>query len=276
MEKILVAVDSQNMDESSVSFACYIARLTQSKLTGIFLEEPVMEEEIIFTASGGGTYIESITVSHDHEDANALLIRQENISLFRELAKEEKVEANIYLDKGVPAEEIVAESRFADALIVNAEAYFSDMDVNSPTGFVKNILHDAVCPVIISPDQFNGIDNIIFCYDGSKSSIFAIKQFTYLFPQFESKKIKILYLKNEEELATDEQRRLTEWLKYHYISAVEWVMPQTDTKEPFFNYLVDKKDDFIVMGPYGKGLLSSFFKNEGQDASALPIFVSHV
>lgn len=276
MEKIMVAIDSQKMNHKTIGFACFLTRLTQSKLTGIFVEQPVMEEEIIYKQSARGTEVESIGIISSRNDEINELIRDEYINLFRELTQEEKVEANIHLDQGLPVEEVIAESRFADVLIVDPATSFSDIRENPLSGFVKNILHDAECPVIISPENFEGIDNIIFCYDGSKSSVFAIKQFSHLFPQLKSRIVKILCLKNEEELGRDELRRLTEWLKYHYNNNVEWIIPQPATKASLFDYIIDKQDDFIVMGHYGKGMLVSFFKKESEKTAALPIFVSHV
>ena len=85
---------------------------------------------------------------------------------------------------GIGVSEIISKSRFADVVILNAATCMTVYDENFPSFFVKNILNNAECPVIISPEIFNGIDNIVFCYDGSKSSVFAMKQFTYLFPEF--------------------------------------------------------------------------------------------
>ena len=38
MEKILLAIDAYNPDKNAIEFACYLGRLTKSKITGIFLE----------------------------------------------------------------------------------------------------------------------------------------------------------------------------------------------------------------------------------------------
>ena len=44
MEKILLAVDAINPDNNSLEFACYLGRLTKSKITGVFLENLPIEE----------------------------------------------------------------------------------------------------------------------------------------------------------------------------------------------------------------------------------------
>ncbi|MDR3714232.1 MAG: universal stress protein [Puia sp.] len=294
MEKILVAIDSQCMDEATVAFACQLAKLTQSKLTGVFLEEPEMEDAI-FLSRGKDSYVDSVEIREaGEEDPDRVSVRRGNMDLFRELAEENNVQVCIHLDKGVPIEELVAESRFSDVLIVNAATSFSDMDENVPTGFVKNVLHDAGCPVIISPEQFDGVDNIVFCYDGSKSAVFAMKQFTYLFPELKSRRVKVIYLNDETAFTEEEVQRVAEWIRHHYNNDVEWVISNEEAKEALFDFLVKKGSDFVVMGAYGKGLLASFFRpggngknkggwgdewdeeeGEGLRTAALPIFVSH-
>ena len=44
MKKILVALNAISPDKNSLEFACYLARLTNSKITGIFLENIAYEE----------------------------------------------------------------------------------------------------------------------------------------------------------------------------------------------------------------------------------------
>ena len=44
MEKILLAIDAINLDKNSLEFACYLAQLTKSKVTGVFLENLMSEE----------------------------------------------------------------------------------------------------------------------------------------------------------------------------------------------------------------------------------------
>jgi hypothetical protein len=67
----------------------------------------------------------------------------------------------------------------------------------TPTELVKEILKETECHVIISPASFDGIAELIFAYDGSKSAAFAIKQFTYLFPEFTDRKAIVLRVNKE-------------------------------------------------------------------------------
>ena len=46
MEKILLAIDAHNPDKNTLEFACYLARLTKSKITGVFLENTVLADTV--------------------------------------------------------------------------------------------------------------------------------------------------------------------------------------------------------------------------------------
>ncbi|HXD77895.1 MAG TPA: universal stress protein [Puia sp.] len=276
MEKILLAFDSEPADEGAIDFACHLAVLTQSRLTGVFPGENTAEEQIVVeqqTAVAAGT---SITITGIETLVSPLERQEENITAFHESVARANIPAAIYLGKGDAAAELIAQSRYADLLVIGADS-FSGAGGELPTEFVKGILHDSACPVIISPDDFQGIDNIAFCYDGSKASLFAIKQFAYLFPQLRSQRVKVIGLRAAEVPAED-QARLTEWLGYHF-SNVEWVAQGDETAEALFHYLLKRRQDFVVMGPYGHGLLTSFFEPEYETGtlrmSSLPIFVSH-
>jgi hypothetical protein len=278
MEKVLIAVDSQYLNQNVVRFGCYLSNLTRSPLVGIFLEKPEVEAEVIYNQIDEDLYSETLNIRDTTVEENTLICRQKNIDLFRELAWQENTGATIHLDKGVPLSELLDETRYADLLIIDAAISFSGMADDSPTTFVKNVLHDARCPVVIAPDNFEGIESIIFCYDRTISAFFAMKQFSYLFPVLKSKSIKVFCLHQQEELTSAEMRKVTEWLSYHYNNDVEWIIP-ADASEVLFDYLVERKNDFVVMGAYGKGLLTSFFTGDQEDedigTTAVPIFVSH-
>lgn len=56
MEKILLAIDATNLNINSLDFACFLGRLTKSKITGVFLENRVVEEKPALKAMQGAAY----------------------------------------------------------------------------------------------------------------------------------------------------------------------------------------------------------------------------
>ena len=68
-----------------------------------------------------------------------------NILLFKERCAREEAMHNVHRDRGVPANELIAESRFADILVVDAETSFKKHYEGSPTEIIKTILKKDTC-----------------------------------------------------------------------------------------------------------------------------------
>jgi len=271
MRKILLAIDAQKIRSNAIDFACYVALLTKSRLTGVFLEN-LLSEEIreLASASSNSNQINSIEERNEATEAN--------IRFFREACEKRGVQPNIHRKRGLPGDEMVDESRFADIIIVDAETSFKKKIESTPSGFVKELLEQAECPVLISPENFEGIDEIVFTYNGSGSSVLAIKQFTYLFPQFHNKKITLLEVNRENEIAIRSKPKISEWLRVHY-EATDFKGLYGIAEEELFKHLLDRKNLLLVMGAYGRGSLSSLLKPSRATlilrTTNFPIFITH-
>lgn len=275
MEKIIVMLDGLKVDTNTVRFACYLTRMTHSKLTGILIENSAEQEEVtIGRADASDLLVESVLIKKTKEDYEKLLM--ESVNFFEGITKEEGVEAFIDAEETLSTIDVVHETRFADILILDAKAFYNVFG-GEPGNFVKEILQEAECPVVLAPDDFQPVENVVFCYNGLKSSVFAIRQFMYLFPELKNKRAKLVNLVANEDVFEDDEQAVVDWLKYHF-KDVEFLKLENDALDAFFNYLRKKKSDFVVMGAYGKGLLTSFFENdyEGQsDIVRLPLFIAH-
>ena len=56
--KILLAIDAINPDKNAMEFACYLGRLTKSKVTGVFLENLAAEEKPVLKQMLGMAYMD--------------------------------------------------------------------------------------------------------------------------------------------------------------------------------------------------------------------------
>lgn len=184
----------------------------------------------------------------------------------------------VHRDHGVPSGDLIEESRFADAVIVDAETSFNKNFEGIPTEFIKVVLKKAECPVIIAPENFEAIDEIVFTYNGSSSSVFAIKQFTYLFPELKEKKVSIIQVNETGEWLDKDKNKFMEWLQNHYTD-FHFEALKGETENVLFDHLFKRKNIFLVMGAYGRTTLSRFFKRSYADllinTVTQPIFLAH-
>jgi hypothetical protein len=272
MEKILVAIDASQVNTNTLDFACYMAKLTNSKLIGIFLEDgeaakaPVTEF-VSERASG--------MLPGTKEQANQY---DKNIHLFTDVCRKKQTNCSIHFDQGLPVTGIIKESRFADLLIVDPEMSLRSKKEGAPTAFIKEVLAKSECPVVIAPYSFNTIDEIVFAYDGSQSAVFAIKQFTYLFPELTDKKITILQVNEKDNQPIVERDRVGELLQMHY-SAIGYHRLYGNAGNELYAYLRAKKNVFVVMGAFGRSMFSDFFKHSTAELIVetinLPVFIAH-
>jgi hypothetical protein len=271
MCKILLAIDAQNINSNAIDFGCFVAALTKSKLTGVFLEN-LMAEEMRELASIS-TYSNEIPSSNERNEKT-----ESNIRFFREACEKRGVMTNIHRKRGMPIKEMIEESRFVDMIIVDSEMSFRKKIESAPSVFVQDLLQQAECPVIISPESFDGIDEIVFTYDASRSSVLAMKQFTYLFPQVHEKKITILEINRENEIAIRSKPKISEWLKTHY-DQINFMVLTGDPSEELFKYFLNKKNLFLVMGAFGRGKFSSLLRPSRATlivkTTSFPIFIAH-
>lgn len=276
--KILLGIDAINPDRNALDFACYLGRLTKSKVTGVFLENLEAEERPVVKQMQGLTYLDWIVDENSGEHISKGKLVEKNIASFKESCLRRGVTCNLHRDRGVPIYEMVDESRFADLIIIDSETSFNKTYEGIPTEFVKDILRKAECAVVVAPDSFEAIDEIVFTYDGSASSVFAIKQFTYLFPELSNTRASILQINSKGEWHNREKYKLKEWLKEHY-KDFQFEVYQGKSSASLFDYVFSRKNIFLVMGAYSRNTLSQFFKHSGADqlmrTMSQPIFIAH-
>lgn len=274
MEKILLVINAYRPNEASVDFACRIAERVQSKITGLFIENlyyrPVTDtgETDRFGSTGEGKAGTAVAMDTDRA-----------VKLFADACAKKNIQCEAYLDKGEPIQQVIFESRFADLLIIDPHINFYDGEEQIPSHFTKEILAGAECPVLLAPDTPSEIEEVVFCYEGSASSVFAIKQFTYLLPAYREGKAVLLEVSKSGGQQFDEEHvRLMAWLRTHYPKVIYQTL-QGNPKEELFVHFFMRTGALAVMGSYGRSLLSNFFKHSAAEGLIrtvdLPLFITH-
>ncbi len=271
-------MDGIHPDKNALEFACYLGNLTHSKVTGVFLENLLAED---LTGPGGKLAEAGSSQLTKRAGGPSPLEEKEvelNINMFKDSCCERGILASVHRDRGVPAREIVRESRFADLVVIDAETSFNKRYEGAPTEFVRDVLKDAECPVVISPEEFEGVDEVVFAYDGGKASVFAIKQFIYLFPELSDRKLTIVQVNANEKEGEVNSYKFREWLKGHF-KDIHFETLNGSEDDELFKYLFKKRNIFVVMGAYGRSEIARWFKRSHADrlikTAITPIFIAH-
>lgn len=280
MEKILLAIDALQPALNMADFGCYMARLTGSTLEGYFFENYAYERKPFIKLVHGMPYVEAAVPESLPENEAVKNEAEQNIRTFVSTCEEKGIQLTVHRSPLEPIQEMITESRFADMIIADAGSSFTmeDKDEKLPSPFIKELLAGAECPVVVAPASFHGIEEIVFCYNGSRSSVFAMKQLTYLLPELNETKVVVLEVNKEGDILPDERLRLGEWLQRHY-RHTEIIVLKGDPAAELFAYLQEKQNLLVVMGAYSRSMLSRFFKQSHADALirtfVYPVFITH-
>ncbi|WP_343670856.1 hypothetical protein [Chitinophaga sp.] len=261
MKKILYVTDALNLHLENLEFAGYISGLAKSKLLAIFLENNEFEGRtdtmIKAAAANAGLNVTEEPVSLKQHTCDT------NIQRFKTACENKGIECAVHRDRGNPLAEMILESRYADLLLLNVNTSFTANIEGTPSDFVKDVMNRAECPVVIMPSSFDGITELVFTYDGKPSSVHAIKQFTYLFPQFNEMKTVVISI-NPEEVSHEERYKFREWMHAHY-NYLDFLSTEGNVKMGLVELLYDREKSFVVMGAYGRSMISGFFRPSHAD-----------
>jgi len=272
MKKIILAFDGSHFSEGAFEFARRLNELQPILLTGVFLPQTELANVWSYADGVGGVYLPLI------ESSDAELV-QENIDRFEKLCRGNAIDYRVhknYIDFALP--ELKKESRFADLLILGSQVFYENISTDSANDYLQDALHEVTCPVLWVPEQFDFPESIILAYDGSEDSVFAIKQFAYLFPELTSRQTLLVYANDDEEEDFPDKIQITELAVRHFSDLTLFKM-DANPKKYFTTWISEKKSAILVSGSYGRGgLLRLFKKSFVKDVIAdhrLPVFIAH-
>ncbi|WP_298733412.1 universal stress protein [uncultured Chitinophaga sp.] len=278
MEKILLVVLGSTPAPNALEFACGLSGMSRSKLAGYFFESSQYTTLPNMKTVYGMPYVETILSSDmpDYDEKRRKM--EEHIRLFQSTCDQKGIPASVHHMEEPVLKGLIDESRFADLAIVDAAASYKPGNVDGPSPFIKELLAAAQCPVVIAPSINTDVDEIVFCYDGSPSALFAMKQFTYLLPELTDTKGTIVQVKKNDELPAAEKRSATAWLSRHF-SYADYVTLEGNPEDELITFLLKKKSCMVVMGAYGRNMVSRFFRHSHADllirTLAYPLFITH-
>ncbi|PWT76788.1 MAG: hypothetical protein C5B59_05525 [Bacteroidetes bacterium] len=277
MKKIIAAFDGLRYSEATQEYTFYLAKLLQAHVVAVFLKERTrvgfsIYEAIETQSLTGRAIIDKLNKSDSATSKKA-------VDSFRSASKKVGITFTIHEDSRNPLQELIHESVFADLIVIDADETFSYMELGVPGNFLRHLLHSAQCPVIAVPKKFTPINEVTFLYDGSVSSVHAIRMFDYVFRDLKNLKTQLLFASSNHAVnRLPDNKLIREWMKRHYPNAAITTVSAGKKK------LADSAEKFpasslIVMGAYERSHFSMWFHesaaNEMIRKLKLPIFITH-
>lgn len=271
MKKILLVFDGTEFSEGAFAFAEWLNQKEKILLTAVFL--PQVELANLWSMSGGGTSGSLFIPLVEKADAD---IVAKNIARFTDLCHTSGISYKIHKDfNGFAIQELITESRFTDLLILGIEKFYKSS--GQATEFLEDALHGVECPVIIVPEKFDMPDNVILAYDGEAASVYAAKQFAYLFPYLCLLPAVIIYADTEEDNTLPSETNMQEWASVHFKDLD--MKKLMDTGRHFNEWFDTKKNALLITGSFGRSQLSRMFRRSFTStvikSGKAPVFIAH-
>jgi hypothetical protein len=274
MKKVLLAFDGHNFSKGACEFARMLNENEPILLIGSFL--PQIDFANLWSYSGGGLAGPMYVPLLEGDDSEAV---QKNIKRFESYCQKNGIEYRVhkdFFDFALP--ELKKESRFADLILLGGETFYENLGANEPNDYLKEALHGIECPAMVIPEEFEFPVCNVLTYDGSESSVYAIKQFAYLFPEFVDNKTILIYIKEKGEKELPEQVSIEELAARHF-KDLTLLRLQADPKKYFSSFLLENKGAILVSGAFGRSAFSRSFKKsfvtETIQEHKIPVFIAH-
>lgn len=277
MKKIIAAIDGLKYSESTASYAVYLAKQMNAHLVGIMLDDFTYTSYKIYDLVSEGEPIGEKRIKWDDKDKET---REESTARFENACQKAGVNYSVHHDRNIAMQELLHESIYADLLIINSRETLTHYQENAPTRFVRELLSEVQCPVLVVPDRAKPIEDIVLLYDGGPTSVYAIKTFSYLLPSLKHLDTEVISVKDLNlSLHVPDNHLMKEFMKRHYPKATYTVlkgMPETE----IVNHLrANEKNALIVLGAYRRGAVSRWFRTSMADILLqdlrMPLFIAH-
>lgn len=278
MKKFLAVFDGYKFSKSTMNYAIQLAQLSEAHLVGVFLDD-----FIYHTYSYRKVFDESETPDRligklDEADKKK---RDEAVAVFQKACGKAKINFSIHRDERIAIQELKHESLFADLIIINKGETFTRFKEKKPTRFIKNLLSDMQCPVLVVSGSFISIDKIILLYDGRPSSLYALKMFSYLLSSLKTLPVEIFTVKDAylDNLRLPDNKLMREYIKRHFPHAKITVIKGNPEEEVAGHLRNHRENELVVLGAYRRSELSRLFKTSMADMLMkeldTPLFIAH-
>lgn len=276
MKNFIAVFDGYKMSQSTIAYAVNLSKASDAMLTGVFLDAFFYHNYDFSRVVKHEPDRESVIETLQDEDRKQ---RDLAVLQFQKACEEASVHYAIHRDKNLPQLELKYESMFADLIIINEHETFSRSSQASPYEFIDELLADTKCPVLVVPDVFTPLQQLVYLYDGSPSSILSIKMFSYLFAGLENLPVTVITVidSNTEQLYLPEDLQIRSLIA-RLFSNVNYQVLKGEAKEQILENVGTEPGKIVLLGAHKLKTIASLFTDaiadELLDNRDFPVFIT--
>jgi hypothetical protein len=281
MNKVIAVFDGLKFSQTTADYAIYLSKQFNMHIVAVFLQDIAYRSEPLGMDVWLPYYTESDMKQLKVIEKKDEQIKAESIVRLKKLLEANGVHFSIHQNKYLAFTSLLNESHFADLIIIEETATFSNYDKKTPSRFIKDLLHDADCPVMLLPKKFRPVEKVIFAYDGSPSAVYAIRQFSYIFPALANQEAEIVHITYKKDSShLPETHLIHELLKRKYPKIRQKIIKQDEEGQALLNNLKKEAGGYmVVMGAYKRSAFSMLLHRSEADILIkelkVPLFIAH-
>jgi nucleotide-binding universal stress UspA family protein len=277
MNKFIAAMDGLKFSNATKDYAIHLATHAKAFLAGIFLDDFTYTSykvyDMIVKEGVSGKKLKYF----EQKDKDT---RDKAAMAFDTACHKPGLQYSIHRDRHVAMQDLLHESIYADLLIIDGKETFTKYEEKQPTRFIRELLTDVQCPVLVVPQKYKSIQKIILLFDGEPSSVHAVKMFHYTLSYLSHLPVEVVSVKKMgTDLHVPDSKLMKEFMKRYYPKATYTVLKGV-AETTIINHLKEQKENIlIVSGAYRRGAVSRWFKTSMADVLMreikAPLFVAH-
>jgi nucleotide-binding universal stress UspA family protein len=269
MKMALAVINGLFPNHHFIHSICNIAKSTSSTLHAFFLTHDTKSPEFDYLFPNDLSLTQNRLTGKTFDQENLELLNA-NIKIFTDACNNKGVKF-IIQDTDVSLKELISYSEFADFIIADAKTHLGRYRL-------ADLLADAHCPVFLPSKESIEIKSVIVTYDGDYSSIYAMKMFSYIFPEWNDLDTSVIYLASSIETIPSEEK-ITAWISQHFNRIKIQTIPGNIEKNLIDYINSNSENSLVVMGAYGRSTLSRLIHNSLADIviekTKASVFIMH-
>ena len=278
MKKIAAALYGLYLSNSTIEYAINLVKNDSGHLVGIFLDDLVYHSyKFSELVSREGAVSDEKLKALNKKDENT---RLHALQTFKGKCEAAGVHFSVHRDRNVAIKDLLHESIYSDLLVIDRKEDFNIFKDEIPSDFMKELLADVGCPVLIVPENYTPVQKIIILYDGEPSSVHAVKMFSYTLLTYKYLPVEVVSVKSaKESLHLPDNHLMKEFMKRHFANA-EYTILKGEPEQAILTYLQTQHENvLVVLGAYQRSKVSRWFKHSMADLLLkhlkLPLYIAH-
>ena len=277
MKKIIAALDGLKFSDATSTYAAWIAKHNNAHLVGVFLDDFTYTSYKIYDLVTKEGVSERELRQYSARDK---ITRDNAVTAFETICRNEGISYSIHHDRNIAFRELLHESIYADLLVIDTKETLTHYEEKAPTRFIRDLLSNVQCPVLLVPQHFTAFEKTLFLYDGEPYSVYAVKIFSATLPSLSALPAEVISAKGfYGDLHVPDSRLMKEFIKRHYPKAVFTVLKGQVEDEIIAHLKKENTNAIIVSGAYRRSTASRFFKHSMADVLMhelkFPLFIAH-